>query len=88
MTSSCTARPWPFLFVRLVRSTERGGGTRLAQTSWLPVLRTLGARTFSGNAVYVAKAGEVFDAEGKLVDSKVEKILTQFMAGFAELIGR
>jgi hypothetical protein len=54
----------------------------------LPVLRTLGARTFSGNAVYVAKAGEVFDAEGKLVDSKVEKILTQFMAGFAELIGR
>jgi chromate reductase, NAD(P)H dehydrogenase (quinone) len=73
--------------VAIMGATPGGGGTRLAQASWLPVLRTLGTRTFNGNTLYVAKAGEVFDAEGKLLDAKIEKILTAFMGGFAEFIG-
>jgi hypothetical protein len=40
----------------------------------------------TGNALYIAKAAQVFDAEGKRIDAKVEMILSQFMAGFAEFV--
>ena len=59
------------------------GGTRFSQTAWLPVLRTLGTRAWSGKQLYVAGAGKVFDAEGKLVDDTVKKLLGEFMQGFA-----
>ncbi len=64
-------------------ATPGGGGTRLAQTAWLLVLRTLGARASFGKQLYVAGAAQVFDAEGRLVDEKIRKLLSEFMAGFA-----
>ena len=74
--------------VALMGATPGMAGTRLAQAAWLPVLRTLGTRAWTGKQLYVAGAGKVFDAEGKLVDDKVKQLLGDFMAGFASFVGR
>lgn len=73
--------------VALVGVTPGMGGTRLAQAAWLPVLRTLGTRTFSAKQLYVAGADKVFDAEGRLVDEKISKLLTDFVGAFAVFSG-
>jgi len=72
--------------VAIMGATPGPGGTRLAQTAWLPVLRTLGTRAWFGKQLYVASAGSVFDAEGKLVDEKIAKHLTGFMEAFAAFV--
>jgi NAD(P)H-dependent FMN reductase len=63
------------------------GGTRFAQTAWLPIFRTLGMRAWFGKQLYVAGAGQVFDAQGRLIDEKIKRLLTEFMAGFAAFVG-
>ena len=72
--------------VALMGATPGRGGTRLAQVAWLPVLRTLGTRTWSGEQLYITGAGQVFDSAGRLTDEKVKKLLTEFMAGFSRFI--
>jgi len=72
--------------VALMGATPGRGGTRLAQVAWLPILRTLGTRAWSGRQLYVAGAGKVFGPEGQLVDEKVRKLLSEFMAGFVRFI--
>jgi NAD(P)H-dependent FMN reductase len=72
--------------VAIMGATPGMGGTRLAQSAWLPVLRTLGTRPWCGKQLYVAGAGQVFDAGGQLIDPKVEKLLSEFMAGFSVYI--
>lgn len=72
--------------VALMGATPGQGGTRSSQTAWLPVLRTLGTRLWTGKQLYVAGAGQVFDAEGRLVDPKVTKLLADFMDGFAKFV--
>jgi NAD(P)H-dependent FMN reductase len=67
-------------------ATPGMGGTRLAQSAWLPVLRTLGTRAWAGRQLYVAGAAQVFDAEGRLVDEKIKKLLSELMAGFAAFV--
>lgn len=61
-------------------------GTLLAQSGWLPVLRTLGARFWSGGRLQVSAAGEVFDENGELRDEAVRKRLREFLRGFAQFI--
>jgi NAD(P)H-dependent FMN reductase len=72
--------------VAILGATPGPGGTRLSQAAWLPVLRTLGTRAWSGKQLYVAGAGGVFDAGGQLIDEKIRKLLTEFMAGFAKFV--
>lgn len=72
--------------VALFGATPGGGGTRLGQAAWGPVLRTLGTRAWNGPPLYVARAADVFDAEGTLVDEKVKKLLTELMAGFVAFV--
>jgi NAD(P)H-dependent FMN reductase len=72
--------------VAITGATPGMGGTRLSQSAWLPVLRTLGTRPWFGRQLYVAGAGKVFDPDGKLVDAKVRELLTDFMAGFAQFV--
>jgi chromate reductase len=74
--------------VAIMGATPGGAGTRLSQAAWLPVLRTLGTRAFFGKQLYVSGASTVFDAEGRLVDEKIAKLLAGFMAGFAAFVGR
>jgi NAD(P)H-dependent FMN reductase len=69
--------------VAIVGATPGQGGTRLAQAAWLPVFRALGTRAWFGKQLYVSGAAQVFDAQGSLVDEKVRKLLTEFVAGFA-----
>lgn len=62
-------------------------GTRNAQTAWLPVFRALGMIPWFQTPVYVARAGEVFDEEGRLIDEQLAERLTTLMAGFARFAG-
>jgi chromate reductase len=72
--------------VAIIGASAGIGGTRMSQVGWLPVLRTLGTRPWFGRQLYVANAGQVFDAEGRLIDDTVRKSLTQFMTGFVEFV--
>jgi NAD(P)H-dependent FMN reductase len=67
----------------VIGASPGGFGTMLAQSAWLPVLRTLGARHWSGGRLMVSRAQGVFDADGRLTDDGVTKQLAQFVAGFA-----
>jgi NAD(P)H-dependent FMN reductase len=73
--------------VAITGVTPGGGGTRLAQAAWLPVLRTLGTRAWFGKQLYVAGAAQVFDSEGRLIDEKIRKLLSEFVAGFSRFVG-
>ena|SRR5476651_2628942 len=53
---------------------------------WLPVLRTLGTRPWFGRQLHVGGASQAFDANGKLIDDKIRKLLTEFMVGFAKFV--
>ena len=67
----------------VIGASPGGFGTILSQNHWLPVLKTLGVRLWSGQKLLVSRAGSVFDAEGKLVDAKVREQLAGFVQGFA-----
>jgi hypothetical protein len=67
----------------VIGASPGGFGTILAQNAWLPVLRTLGARYWSGGRLMVSRASQVFDAQGAIVDPKLAEQLQQFVAGFA-----
>jgi len=72
--------------VALLGATPGRGGTRLSQSAWLPVLRTLGTRAWSGRQLYVAGAAHVFDAQGRLIDEQIKTLLSEFMTGFAAFV--
>jgi len=59
-------------------------GTLMSQAAWLPVLRALGAAPWFGARVMVTRAGDAFDAEGRLIDADTRRRLTAFVAGFAD----
>lgn len=61
-------------------------GTVLSQAAWLPVLRSLGARPYFGGRVALPFASKAFDGEGKLVDERGKKSVTDFVAGFVRSI--
>ncbi len=69
--------------VAVLGASPGGFGTILAQSAWLPVLRTLKVRHWSGGRLQVSHAGKVFDADGKLVDDDIRKRLEDFVSGFA-----
>ena len=61
-------------------------GTILSQNAWLPVLRTLGTRSYFQSTLYVASAGKAFDANGILVDVAIRERLRKYLQGFAAFI--
>lgn len=69
--------------VAVIGASAGGFGTILAQDAWLPVLRLLGVTPWFGGRLLVSRAGSVFDADGQLVDDKVQAQLREFVAGFA-----
>jgi chromate reductase, NAD(P)H dehydrogenase (quinone) len=70
----------------LIGASPGGFGTVLAQNGWLPVLRTLGARHWTGGRLLVSRAGDVFDERGELRDEAVRRRLEDFLKGFAAFI--
>ena len=72
--------------VAVIGASPGGFGTLLSQTAWLPVLKTLGTQPWFGARLQVSRAGEVFDAQGNLVDERVREQLRKFMHGFAAFL--
>jgi len=72
--------------VAVIGASPGGFGTILAQSHWLPVLRTLEAQLWTGGRLMVARAGTVFDAEGRLTDEAIRKRLQDFIAGFVAFV--
>lgn len=68
--------------VAVIGASPGGFGTILAQSAWLPVLRTLGTRPWFSDRLQVARAGGVFNESGELVDADISKRLEGFMEGF------
>ena len=69
--------------VAVIGASLGGFGTILAQTAWLPVLRTLGCRQWAGGRLLVSRAGQAFGEDGTLQDDKVRAQLGAFVQGFA-----
>lgn len=67
----------------VIGASPGGFGTILAQNAWLPVLKTLGVRQWSGGKLLVSKADKVFDAGGAIADEAARAQLAKFVAGFA-----
>lgn len=67
----------------VIGASQGGFGTILSQAAWLPILRTLGTRHWSGGRLLVSRAAQVFDAGGKLIDAAVAGQLGSFVQGFA-----
>lgn len=68
--------------VAIIGATPGAFGTLLAQNAWLPVLRTLGMRHWTGGRLVVPRAAQLFDENGKLTDDAAHQRLEKFMLGF------
>lgn len=71
----------------VIGASPGGFGTILAQAAWLPVLRTLGVRHWSGGRLMLSRASQVFDEHGDIKDEATREQLRKFVAGFAEFAG-
>jgi len=74
--------------VAVIGATPGQNGTILAQTAWLPVLRTLQMRPWFGARLLVSNAARVFNEKGELVDGAVREQLKNFIGGFEAFIGK
>ena len=72
--------------VGVIGASPGGFGTILAQNAWLPVLRTLGTRTWFGGRLQVSRAGNVFNPAGELADEATRTQLRKYLAGFVDFI--
>lgn len=72
--------------VGLIGATPGAGGTRFAQSGWLPVLHTLGMRLWCGRQIYVTGAHKLFDATGELIDEDTRGRLSRYMEEFAAFV--
>jgi len=68
--------------VAVIGATPGRFGTVSAQTAWLPVWRTLGARHWSGGRLLVSGAKNVFGSDLGLSDPEIRQRLDAFVAGF------
>jgi chromate reductase len=67
----------------VIGASQGNWGTILSQAAWLPILRTLGTRHWSGGRLMVPRAQTLFDANGQLTDPAIAKKLGEFVRGFA-----
>ncbi|MBS0387548.1 MAG: NAD(P)H-dependent oxidoreductase [Proteobacteria bacterium] len=72
--------------VALIGASTGPFGTILSQAAWLPVLRVLGARYWSGSRLLVSRSAQVFDEAGTLQDEKLREQLKGFLAGFVSYV--
>lgn len=70
----------------VIGASPGGFGTVLAQSAWLPVLRTLRVRYWAGGRLQVSRAHQLIGADGELADETTRKQLEVFMQGFAQFV--
>jgi len=80
--SSDTGNVFKGKAVAIIGATPGGFGTIMGQSAWLPVMRTLRARIWTGGRLLVSGAGNHFDERGDLVDGELRKRLDDFLEGF------
>lgn len=71
----------------LAGASPGGFGTVLAQNAWLPVLKALGVRQWSGGRLLVSRAHKSIGDDGIVDDEDLQKQLREFVAGFAAFVG-
>ena len=67
----------------VIGASPGGFGTVLAQSAWLPVLRTLRVRYWSGGRLLLSRAHQLMDTNGELADPAARKQLEAFVQDFA-----
>jgi NAD(P)H-dependent FMN reductase len=72
--------------VAIMGATPGQFGTVLSQSAWLPVLRTLGTRLWTGGRLVVPGAEKVFDQDGNIVDERLRERLQKFVHGFVAFV--
>lgn len=72
--------------VAIIGASPGNFGTILAQSGWLPVLRTLGTVHWSGGRLLVSQAHNVFGENGELADTVLREKLRGFLQGYAQFI--
>ncbi|HEX5277879.1 MAG TPA: NAD(P)H-dependent oxidoreductase [Fluviicoccus sp.] len=72
--------------VAVIGASPGGFGTIMAQNAWLPVLRTLGMKHWSGGRLLVSRAHQLIGPDGELQDDATRKLLGDFLTGFAAAI--
>jgi len=72
--------------VAVIGASPGGFGTLLAQSAWLPVLRTLGTRPWFGGRLVVPRAHQVFNEHGELINDAVRNQLRDFLHGFVGFV--
>lgn len=70
----------------VIGASPGGFGTILSQDAWLPVLRTLRARLWTGGRLMIPAAGKAFTEEGDLTDATVKAKLKNYLDGFVASI--
>jgi chromate reductase len=63
-------------------------GTVLAQSAWLPVLRTLGTTPWFGGRLALSQASSAFDENGAIKDPAMQEELRRFLRGFVDFVKR
>ncbi len=86
--SSDAARVFGNRAFAVIGASPGAFGTTLAQTAWLPVLRTLGTRLWSGGRLMVSRAHLAFDEHGAIRDDALRSQLGDFVRGFAAFSAR
>ena len=72
--------------VAIIGASPGGFGTILSQAHWLPILRTLRMKPWLEGRLMVSRAGDLFDADGRLTDEKTRDRLGKYIADFVESI--
>lgn len=80
--SSDTGNVFKGKAVAITGATPGGFGTIMGQSAWLPVMRALRARIWTGGRLLVSGAGNHFDERGNLVDEELRMRLDSFLEGF------
>jgi chromate reductase, NAD(P)H dehydrogenase (quinone) len=70
----------------VIGASPGGFGTILAQNAWLPVLRTLRVRYWSGGRLQLSRAHTLMNEAGELADEATRKLVGDFVQGFAGFI--
>jgi NAD(P)H-dependent FMN reductase len=74
--------------VALIGASPGRFGTLLAQSAWLPVLRTLKTNLWFGGRMMLANARSVLGEGGAISDPAIQEQLGQFLRGFVEFVER
>lgn len=70
----------------VIGASPGGFGTILSQNHWLPVLRALGVRYWSGGRLMVSRASAVFAEDGTLQDNAIRSQIEDYLAGFSAFV--